>query len=444
VKGFSAKTERPVSGGVSRRRANGGREILLHDARQISGELIAYMRQCPGLVRIDLGGSFRRWQETVSTIRLVAGCRGSLLSVIEHFLRFAPITRVDESTKGYCLVTLTNEVKASISAVPVAEYWATLHHVTGPAAYIEKITSLADEKGFKLTANALERTSPRKRLALKSEEEIYRHLGMQYVPAELREGQGEIESALAHALPYDLVRADDLQGMIHCHTVYSDGENSIEEMARAAEAMGMSYITITDHSPSVDYVRGVNLDQLKKQWDEIAGVQSRVKIKILRGTESDILADGSLDYPDLMLEKFDLIIASVHARGRMSEDQMTRRLIRAMRHPSYKIWGHALGRLLQRRPPFACRVEEVLDVIAESRAAVEINGDPGRLDMEPRWIKEARKRGIKFVISADAHSVAALKHINFGVGIARRAWVRRCEVLNALDMARFQKAVRPA
>lgn len=421
-----------------------GRELLLPDARRVCAEMVAHLRLCAGVVRAEPAGALRRWEETVSAVSLVAGCRGPRAAVVEHFLKLPTIARVEARGEADCAVTLSDGARASLSCVPDDEFWAALHHATGPAAYVEKLAGVARGKGFTLTPKALERGGPPKRLTLKSEEDIYDHLGMQYVPPELREGGGEAEAALAHELPEDLLRLEDLRGMVHCHTVYSDGSHGIEEMARAAEALGMDYITITDHSPSVEYVRGVTLDQLKRQWDEIDEVQSRVKIKLLRGTESDILADGSLDYPDSVLEKFDIVIASIHTRGRMDEGRMTRRLLRAMRHPLFKVWGHALGRLLLQRPPFACRVEEVLDAIAESRAAVEINGDPRRLDMEPRWVREARGRGIRFVVSADAHSVEALEHVGNGVAAARRGRVRRGEVLNTLDAAGFQKAVRPS
>jgi DNA polymerase (family 10) len=205
----------------------------------------------------------------------------------------------------------------------------------------------------------------------------------------------------------------------------------------------MKYITITDHSPTAFYAGGVKIDRLQRQWEEIDRVQEVTNVKILKGTESDILANGSLDYPDWILEQFDVIVASIHSRYKMNEDQMTRRIITAMRQPVFKIWGHALGRKLLERPPFDCRVEEILDVIAESRAAVEINGDPFRLDMEPRWLREARRRKIKFVVSVDAHSTSALDNVKFGVGIARRASVRCGEVLNTLGVKAFQKAVRP-
>jgi DNA polymerase (family 10) len=266
---------------------------------------------------------------------------------------------------------------------------------------------------------------------------------MQYVPPELREDLGEIEAAQRKKIPEDLITSEDIRGMVHCHTIYSDGKHSVEQMVAAAEAMGMKYITITDHSPTAFYAGGVKIDRLQRQWEEIDEVQQQTKIKILKGTESDIIADGSLDYPDWILEQFDVIVASIHARYKMDSTKMTQRIVKAMREPVFKIWGHALGRLIQKRPPFDCDVEKILDVIAESRAAVEINGDPYRLDMAPEWLRAARKRKIKFVISVDAHSTGALNNVKFGVGIARRAWIRKGEVLNTLGVKAFQKAVGP-
>ena len=273
-----------------------------------------------------------------------------------------------------------------------------------------------------------------KKLPITSEEELYARLELPFIPPELREDAGELEDAEAGGRFDDLVTAADVRGFVHCHTTWSDGKNSVEEMARAADALGLEYLTITDHSPSAFYANGVAADRLKAQWDEIARVQEQVRVRILRGTESDILADGGLDYPDAILEKLDVVIASIHSRFQMEEEEMTQRIIRAMRQPVFKIWGHPLGRLVQRRDPVKCRVEEVLDAAAESRAAVEVNGDPHRLDLEPRWIRAARQRGLKFVVSTDAHSVNALNHyLRFGVGTARRGGIRRGEVLNALS-----------
>jgi DNA polymerase (family 10) len=276
------------------------------------------------------------------------------------------------------------------------------------------------------------------------EAQLYRRLGLPYIPPEMREGAGEVEAARAGALPADLVALDDVRGLVHCHTDYSDGRHTIAQMAQAAQGRGVAYLTITDHSPTAFYANGLSVDRLRAQWDEIARVQESVSVRLLRGTESDILADGALDYPDAILEQLDVIIASVHARHRMDADRMTERIIRAMRHPCFKIWGHALGRLIPSRPPIEARVEEILDVIAESPAAIEINGDPHRLDLEPRWVRLARDRGIRFVISTDAHATEELRNLRYGVAMARRGWVRRDEVLNTLAADAFVRAVSPA
>ena len=225
---------------------------------------------------------------------------------------------------------------------------------------------------------------------------------------------------------------------------YSDGRNTIEEMARAAEALGMRYLTITDHSPTAGYAGGLSVERLRRQWDEIARVQERVDIRLLRGTEADILRDGALDFPDDVLRQLDVVIASVHARHGLDaagDDAIgwcARCGIRCSRSGATP-----LGRYVLTRPPFACDMERVLDAAAESRVAIEINGDPHRLDLEPRWIREARRRGIRFVVSSDAHSTSALANFRWGVDMARRGWVGRGEVLNTLPADEFRAAVRP-
>jgi len=316
-----------------------------------------------------------------------------------------------------------------VSIVPRHAYATALLRATGSAAHVQRLERLARERGVPLEAE--------------SEAEIYRRLGLSFIPPELREGEGEVEAAMAGALPTDLVTEADIRGFVHCHTVYSDGRHTVAQMAQAADALGMEYLTITDHSTSAAYAGGLSVDRLKAQWDEIARVQETVTVRLLRGTESDILADGALDYPDTILERLDVIIASIHRRHSMDASQMTQRLVRAMELPVFKIWGHALGRRILSRPPVECRVEEVLDAVAASRAAVEINGDPKRLDLAPRWLRAARERGIRFVVSTDAHAVAELVNLRYGVAMARRGWIGRDEVLNTLPADAFARAVAP-
>ena len=450
IKGFGAKTEQKLLETIAdhRQLAKTEERLHLHRALQAADQVANYLRTVRDTTEITFTGSLRRWKETVGTVRLVANSK-SPAALIEHFLRFPLIVEVKEQMEEACTVRLAEGARVSLVAARPAEFALALLTETGSKAHVGKLQQIASGEGAESNGKQVK---PRKRRVrkparsseLQSEEDIYDQLGMQYIPPELREDEGEIEAALAGKLPEDLVTLADIRGMVHCHTTYSDGKNSIEEMVRATEAMGMKYVTITDHSPTAFYAGGVKLDRLKRQWDEIDEVQEKVKIKILRGTESDIVADGHLDYPDKILEQFDVIVASIHSRYKMDSAKMTKRIVTAMRQPVFKIWGHALGRKLLSRPPFECDVEHILDVIAESRAAIEVNGDPHRLDMEPRWIREARKRKIKFVISVDAHSTGALNNLKYGVATARRGWLRRSEVLNALGAGAFQKAVRPS
>ncbi|HKP46013.1 MAG TPA: PHP domain-containing protein, partial [Pyrinomonadaceae bacterium] len=435
IKGFGKKTEEKLLETLTthRQRPKKEQRLHLHRAWATAQQVQNFLSASPDIGEIAVAGSLRRWKETVGTIRLVAKTRFPL-NVIAFFLRFPLIAQVIEQTQTSCIIRLVEGAKVSLVAVAPEDFAFAVLSETGSQKHLAKLEQVTSNKKPK-TKSA---RSPR------TETEIYRRWGMQYIPPELREDEGEIEAALKNKLPEDLLQNEDIQGMVHCHTTYSDGKHSVEEMARAAEALGMKYITITDHSPTASYAGGLTVDRLMRQWDEIAEVQQKVKIRILRGTESDITADGRLDYPDNILEQFDVIVGSIHARYKMDSTKMTKRIVSAMREPVFKIWGHALGRLIERRPSFECDVEKILDVIAESRAAIEVNGDPWRLDMEPRWLREARKRKIKFVISVDAHSTGALNNLKYGVAMARRGWVRKGEVLNTLGMKAFQKAVKPA
>lgn len=445
IKGFTAKTESRILAAIAGAGNQPERRIHIHHALRAGERILEYLQTSRALIQAELAGELRRWHETVSQIVIVASAKNPK-SIVDHFLRFPMVVRADEQSRDRAVVSFSEGFKATLIAVKPEEFPFALLKATGSDAHLEKLEEVAAKKKFKITPKGIEKQGSSRAKSgtrVKNEREIYQKLGLQYVPPELREDLGEVEAAQRGKLPEDLITTEDISGMVHCHTTYSDGKHSIEQMVAAAEAMGMKYITITDHSPTAFYAGGVKVDRLQRQWEEIDEVQEKTKIKILKGTESDIVADGSLDYPDWILEQFDVIVASIHSRYKMDEDKMTRRIVTAMRQPVFKIWGHALGRLIQKRPPFDCRVEEILDVIADARAAVEVNGDPYRLDMEPRWLREARKRKIKFVISVDAHSMGALNNVKFGVGTARRAGIRRTEVLNALGVKAFQKAVRP-
>lgn len=438
VKSFGEKAEAKLLAAIQNLESREHRTLLNH-ALDEAERLLRYMRAAPEVIRADLAGSLRRQKESVRHISIVAASEQPQ-AVMATFLSFPALAQTLECDGERCIGRLARGLQAEVHIVPPADYVLALHRLTGSREHYAKLSARARLRSVSIDPN--ERGTTGKRLRVQTEADIYESLGMQYVPPELRENAGEIEAAAAGTLPIS-VTLDAIQGLVHCHTIYSDGQNSIEEMAVAAEALGMKYLTITDHSPSAFYARGVNIDRLRAQWDEIARVQEKVKIKILKGTESDIVEDGGLDYPDHILERFDIIIASIHSRHKMDADQMTTRLLRAMQWPLFKVWGHPLGRLLHSRPPFECRIEEVLDAIAASRAAVEINGDPRRLDLEPRWIRAARERGVKFVVSTDAHSTSSLGNLPYGIAMARRGWLTRDDVLNTLATEDFIKAVHP-
>lgn len=439
VKGFGLKSQQKLQADIEKLETRKqDRSLLLSHAREQAEGVLGYLRLCPALIEAAPAGTVRRQNETVDEILIVAASDQPKL-VIDHFLGLPTLARTIELTDDQCVASLAAGIKVGLEVVAPDEFVARLHARTGAPNHIAKLEKLARSKGIDLTSH---KARSKGGARFKNENEIYQRLGLQYIPPELREDQGEIEAAMAGKLPQPLT-LEDIRGMTHCHTIYSDGRNTIEEMALAAEALGMQYLTITDHSPSAYYARGVSIDRLRAQWDEIARVQERVKIKLLRGTESDILEDGSLDYPDHYLAQFDIVIASIHSRHKMDADQMTHRLLRALKLPVFKIWGHPLGRLIQSRPPFACRMEEVLDAVAGSRCAIEVNGDPRRLDLAPEWIRAARERGIKFIVSTDAHSTGALNYLTYGVSTARRGWLKREEVLNTLDSESFMQAVRP-
>jgi DNA polymerase (family 10) len=430
LKGFGPKTAQRLLTQLATPAQKPKRRLHLHHAWNTADQSIEYLKAIDGVVDVSVAGSLRRWEETIGVIDIVASAKDPA-AVIEKFLQFQLILSSHIEDENTCVAQFADGAQVWLTVVPPKEFAITLFVKTGSQAHIEKVQKYAEKK--KISFARLPKT----------EEQLYSRLGMAYIPPEMREDQGEIEAALAKKIPEDLVAVEDIKGMVHCHTTYSDGIHTLEAMVRGAEEMGMKYITITDHSPTAIYANGLKVDRLKRQWDEIDEVQEKVSIKILRGTESDIIASGELDYPDAVLEKFDVIVASIHARYKMDSPKMTQRIVTAMRQPVFKIWGHGLGRLLQRRPPFECDVERILDVIAESKAAIEINGDPYRLDLEPRWLREARKRKIKFVVSTDAHSVKAMNNVKYGVAMARRGWITRKEVLNTLNTTSFAKAVRP-
>jgi DNA polymerase (family 10) len=421
VKGFGAKTEARILAGIAETRQALER-LLLVEAMPIADTILAWLRAQPETEEADLAGALRRAEESTDTIDFVVSTKDEA-ALGERLAKCPLFSEIVDRSEKQVIARLPTGLRAIVHVVRPALHAAAMIVATGPREHVEALHARGPLKG-------------------KTEQAIYRSLGLEYVTPELREDPDAIRRA--EEGPIDLVTAEDIRGMVHCHTDWSDGRDDLLSMARAADAMGLDFMTITDHSAAAFYANGLDEERLKRQWDAIDEVQEQVSVKLLKGTECDILEAGALDWPDPILERFDVIVASVHSQFKMDEDRMTARLVAAMRNPVFKIWGHALGRLVERRAPYAVRVQEVLEAAAESRVAIEINGDPYRLDLPPEWAREARKMGIPFTISVDAHSTRALHNIRFGIAMARRSGLTKKDVLNTRSAAAFARAVKPA
>ena len=435
LRGFGERTERALAAGIAAlakeaEPASVQRSTILVDAMAVAEALVAYVRGCASVANAEIAGSVRRREEAVARVVVAAAADepGAAFDEISKYPEASACRRGED----HVTLRITADLLAEAHVASRAHFPAKLVSLTGPPDHVAG-----------LEARAAERCTSLATMRASDEREVYAHLGLTLVPPELRDDPAAIEAAARPGAFAELLSMEDIRGMVHCHTTYSDGRDTILTMAREAERLGMEYLTITDHSATAHYAGGLEVDRLQRQWDEIDEAQAQVKVKLLRGTESDILASGELDYPDRILEKLDVVIASIHARYRMDEAAMTERIVRAMKLPIFKIWGHPLGRLILHRAPIACRLEEILDVIARSPAAIEVNGDPYRLDLPPEWIRQARARGIPFVVSVDAHSTRGMRSLAFAVAMARRGGLTRREVVNTRDAAEFARRVCP-
>ncbi len=460
IKGFGAKTEEKLLHGIELARrslAVGGRK-LLGDVLPQAQELLEYVKRAPGVIRASLGGSVRRMKETVADVDIIASAPDAS-AVFAHFIKYPSIAEVIGSGESKTSIRLKGaDLQVDLRVLPDEDFAAALHHFTGSKAHHIRLRGLAIDKGLTISEWGVHRLkaepalqkrgvgkheTAQEKLLVTDENDLYALLGMQFVPPELREDSGEVEAALAGTLPTDLVTAEDIMGNVHSHSTWSDGRNSLEDMARAAQAMGLQYMTVTEHSQTSNYAGGLKLDDLKRQWAEIDEINDKVKgITLLKGIESDILEDGRLDYDDSILEQLDVVIGSIHQRYSQDENAMTKRVLNAFDNPHLHIWGHPTGRLINKRDPAPMRIDEILDKAAKKGITVEVNGCPDRLDLSSESIRKALARNIRLVVSTDAHSIDELKrHLPFAIAVARRGWARKNDVLNTRDMRGFKKAI---
>lgn len=438
--GFGAKTEQKILEGVAFVRSMRGRRRFFQ-AIEPAAALLELVEGLPGVVQASAAGQVRRRLEVVDSIDLVAAARKPE-TVLAAFRALQGVERAaDNDADRRAEVALADGLRATLVCVKPAEYATTLLFATGSDETLAQLAAWAEEKSLRIAPDGLWRG--KKRVAAEDEAAVYAALGLAFIPPELREGWGEIRAAAEGDLP-KLVDTSDLRGTFHCHTTYSDGRASVAEMADAARQRGWAYLGIADHSQSAGYAGGLPPAAVKKQhreidaWNAEHGGRGKKRFRLFKGVESDILADGSLDYSDDVLRSFDYVVGSVHSNFALDEKEQTRRLIRAVSNPHITMLGHATGRLLLRRNGYAVDVHAVIDAAAEHGVCVEINADPNRLDVDWKAARYAASRGVLVPVNPDAHSTGALGNVAWGINVARKAWLTAPQVLNTWDLDKLE------
>lgn len=444
-KGFGAKTQEKILAGIAFLGTVGNR-VRIDLALPLGFALLEQIRGLPGVVRADLCGSLRRRRETSKDIDILVSSADPQ-PIMDAFVKFPEVVQVTGHgpTKSSVVAAMSIygekvTLNADLRVVDDAEYAYGLLYLTGSKEHNIRLRQLAIDRGWVLNEYGLGNET--ERIPAKTEADVYKALGMAYVEPELREDTGEIEAATAKTLPA-LVADADVRGVFHNHTTYSDGTASLEEMALAAKKLGFEYFGVGDHSQSLTIARGMPPGAVRKQWAEIDRVNAKLSgIQIIKGTEVDILEDGSLDYDDELLAGFDYVVASVHTLFGMPEDAMTARVCKALAHPAVTMLGHATGRLLLKRAGYAINVDEVLKAAARHGKMIEINAQPSRLDLDWVYVKRAKELGIPIVINPDAHSTGELALYRFGVNVARRGWLTKDDVFNTRSLADVMKELK--
>lgn len=428
LKGFGEQSEKKILEGIAVLEKGAGR-LLASRVRPVAEELLARLREHPAVAQAEVGGSLRRWLETAKDVDLLVSTTKPA-EVTQAFLDLVQGAAIGASGDTKTSVRLLSGLPVDLRLVLPKQFPFALHYFTGSVPHNVRIRARALERGMSL--NEYELSGSRARI--RCEADLFQELGFEYIEPELRENRGEIEAAETRTLP-KLVTMEDLRGILHCHTTMSDGRSTLVEMAEAAQAFGAFYLGIADHSASARYARGLSEADLARQGDEIDSWNATSpKLRILKGAEVDILPDGSLDYPDRVLEKLDYVVASVHTNFGMGEKEMTSRVTRAMRNPYVNILAHPTGRLLLEREGYVLSLDEVFRVAADEGVLIEINANPHRLDLDWREVIHAKARGVRFAVNPDAHHTSGYFDMRYGIGVARKGWLTRDDVVNAFPI----------
>jgi len=438
LEGFGKKTEQTILEELEDVEDREER-IKLMEAEQRASPLVAYLRKTKGIKEITVAGSYRRRKETVGDLDILVTCKkGS--NVMDRFAEYEDVKKVVSKGTTRSTIVLRSGLHVDLRVLRQVSYGAALHYFTGSKAHNIAVRKLGVKKKVKINEYGV--FKGKKRTAGKTEKQVFEAVNLPYIEPELRENRGEVEAAQKGSLP-QLVGLDDIRGDLHAHTKETDGHASLKEMADAAKAHGYDYLAITDHSKKVTMARGLDAKRLAEQIKEIDRLNGKLKdIVILKGIEVDILEDGSLDLGDDILKELDLTVCSVHYHRKLSKKKMTERIIRAMDNPYFKIFANTNGRLINERNPYKIDMKRKMEAAKERGCYLEVNAHPDRLDLTDRHCKMAKDMGLKLAVSTDAHSVADLDFIRYGLDQARRGWLEADDIINTRSLRELRKRLK--
>jgi len=440
LKGFGPKMEEKMRAGIGQAQVT-ERRMLLNEAETQAQAIVGYLKAGGDVRQIEVAGSYRRRRETIGDLDILVTSDAST-AVMDRFVRFGEVGEVVSKGETRSTVKLRSGLQVDLRAVEPAAYGAALQYFTGSKAHNVDLRKIAQEHGYKLNEYGLFKGT--RRVAGKTEQEIYAKLGLDWIPPELREARGEIALAEEHRLPH-LVEVKDIRGDLQMHTSATDGKGTIDEMAHAARALGYEYIAITDHSKRVTMALGLDPKRLREQWasiDERNATSRAGGFTILKSVELDILENGKLDLPDDVLAEADYVVATVHYGLTQSEKELTRRLVGAAEHPWVDAIGHPTGRMLGKRESYRFDFEALIRACIDHGCALEIDGHPERMDLPDTLAAAAKQRGVRFVLSTDSHQPGNLPFMKYAVDVARRAGLEAGDILNTKPLAEFRKALK--
>ncbi|UCF12449.1 MAG: DNA polymerase/3'-5' exonuclease PolX [Thermoplasmatales archaeon] len=435
--GFGEITERNILRGIQLLEKTSGR-ALLNVAYSDGNNYLDYLKECDKINKISIAGSLRRMKETIGDIDILASSKYPD-DVMDYFVKYDDVQRVLLKGITKTSVLLHDNLQVDLRVVSNKSYGSALQYFTGSKEHNVKMRSLAIKKGYKLNEYGLFDKETEKYVAGEAEEEIYTMLGLSYIEPELRENKGEMELAKKGSLP-KLVKYDDVRGDFHIHSSWSDGNDSIEDIAKVAKNMGYSFVCITDHSQSLKIANGLPEEKVDKKIDEIRKLNKKISnFRIFCGTECDIKSDGSLDYSDRILKKFDIVSIGIHSAFKMGREEMTKRITRGMENKYVHFLAHPTGRLIGRRGPYEVDIEQIIDTARNTGTFLEINAFPDRLDLNDIHSKVAKEKGVKVVLGTDSHSFVNLSFMYFGVATARRGGLEKSDILNTYRLKEIEE-----